>query len=43
MFDDITIQIVVLALILVLPFISKKIEHNIEFFFLALGIFAVYL
>jgi predicted cation transporter len=41
MFEDITIQIVILALILILPFISKKVEHNIEFFFLALGIFAV--
>ncbi len=33
--------IVVLALILVLPFAFRKIEHNLEYFLLIMGVFAV--
>jgi len=39
--DSIAIQIGILAMLIILPMVSKKIEYNIEFFFFGIGIIAV--
>ncbi|MEM2048216.1 MAG: DUF1646 family protein, partial [Candidatus Nitrosocaldus sp.] len=39
--DGLVIQIATLTTLIAIPVISKKVEHNIEYFFLAVGIVAV--
>lgn len=40
-FDGLAIQIAALTALIAIPVVSKKVEHNIEYFFLAVGIVAV--
>ncbi|SPC34822.1 DUF1646 family protein [Candidatus Nitrosocaldus islandicus] len=40
-FDGLAVQIATLTALIAIPVVSKKVEHNIEYFFLAVGIVAV--